>query len=54
MKVAFAIPGVSALSRRWYVVSDRRLQRTVFGLTFPNPIGMAAGFDKNAELVSEQ
>lgn len=53
MKVAFAIPGVSALSRRWFVVNDRRLERTVFGLTFPNPIGMAAGFDKNAELVSE-
>ena len=53
MKFAFAIPGVSALSRAWYVVNDRRLERTVFGLTFPNPIGMAAGFDKNAELVSE-
>lgn len=53
MKFAFAIPGVSALSRAWYGVNDRRLERTVFGLTFPNPIGMAAGFDKNAELVSE-
>lgn len=53
MKFAFAMPGVSALSRRWFVVQDRRLERTVFGLTFPNPIGMAAGFDKNAELVSE-
>jgi dihydroorotate dehydrogenase len=53
MKFVFAIPGVSALSRRWYVVNDRRLERHVFGLTFPNPIGMAAGFDKNAELVSE-
>ncbi|GAB3643973.1 quinone-dependent dihydroorotate dehydrogenase [Spirosoma arcticum] len=53
MKVAFAIPGVSSLSRSWYGVNDSRLERTVFGLTFPNPIGMAAGFDKNAELVSE-
>jgi dihydroorotate dehydrogenase len=53
LKFAFAIPGVSALSRRFYVVDDRRLERTVFGLTFPNPIGMAAGFDKNAELVRE-
>ena len=53
MKVAFAIPGVSALSRRWFAMDDRRLERTVFGLTFPNPVGMAAGFDKNAELVSE-
>lgn len=53
LKFVFAIPGLSALSRWWYVVDDQRLERDVFGLTFPNPIGMAAGFDKNAELVSE-
>ncbi|GAB3987294.1 quinone-dependent dihydroorotate dehydrogenase [Spirosoma daeguense] len=29
------------------------MERTVFGITFPNPVGMAAGFDKNAELISE-
>lgn len=28
--------------------TDRRLERTVFGVTFPNPVGLAAGFDKNA------
>lgn len=27
------------------------LKTTVFGLTFPNPIGLAAGFDKNAEVI---
>jgi len=27
------------------------LQQTVFGLTFINPLGLAAGFDKNAEAV---
>ena len=27
--------------------SDPRLERTVFGLRFPNPVGLAAGFDKN-------
>ena len=27
---------------------DPRLERTVFGLKFPNPVGLAAGFDKNA------
>ncbi len=53
MKLAFAIPGVSALSRHWFVVNDARLERHLFGLTFPNPVGMAAGFDKNAELVRE-
>jgi dihydroorotate dehydrogenase len=28
--------------------ADPRLERTVFGVTFPNPVGLAAGFDKNA------
>jgi dihydroorotate dehydrogenase len=30
------------------VVEDRRLRQTVFGIEFPNPVGLAAGFDKNA------
>ncbi len=53
LQLALSIPGVSAICRKLYVIEDSRLTRTVFGLTFPNPIGMAAGFDKNAELVSE-
>lgn len=32
-------------------VSDRRLRRQLFGLDFPNPIGMAAGFDKNGQAI---
>lgn len=32
------------------VRDDRRLATRVFGLQFPNPVGMAAGFDKNAEV----
>ncbi len=28
--------------------ADSRLERRVFGVTFPNPVGLAAGFDKNA------
>jgi dihydroorotate dehydrogenase len=31
---------------------DPRLAVRAFGLTFPNPVGLAAGFDKNAELLS--
>lgn len=53
LKFALSIPGASFLCRKFYVLEDKRLARTVFGLTFPNPVGMAAGFDKNAELVSE-
>jgi dihydroorotate dehydrogenase len=31
-------------------LQSESLKRTVFGLTFANPVGLAAGFDKNAEL----
>jgi dihydroorotate dehydrogenase len=31
-------------------VASPRLRQTLFGLGFPNPIGLAAGFDKNAEV----
>ncbi len=31
-------------------VSDPRLEKTVFGLKFPNPIGLAAGLDKKGQL----
>jgi dihydroorotate dehydrogenase len=34
-----------------YDVEDRRLERTLFGLTFKNPVGLAAGFDKDAKLI---
>ncbi len=32
---------------RFYSVEDRRLQVQIGSLTFPNPVGLAAGFDKN-------
>ena len=47
------IPGVSSLFRALYVVNDKRLEREVFGLKFINPIGLAAGFDKDATLYKE-
>ena len=42
-------PGVPALLRTSFQVNSPQLQREVFGLQFPNPLGLAAGFDKNAE-----
>jgi dihydroorotate dehydrogenase len=47
------IPGVSAWFRRLYLVDDKKLERHVFGLTFKNPVGLAAGFDKDAKLYNE-
>jgi len=42
-----------ALFKSLYEVSDPRLEREVFGLKFKNPIGLAAGFDKDATLYQE-
>ena len=53
IKLFSVIPGVSQLLRCIYVIEDKRLERSLFGLTFPNPVGLAAGFDKNAELFDE-
>lgn len=36
-----------------YEVNDKRLEREVFGLKFKNPVGLAAGFDKDAKLYKE-
>ena len=53
IKIANKIPGVSSLLRTAYVVKDKSLERKLFGLTFPNPVGLAAGFDKDAKLFQE-
>jgi dihydroorotate dehydrogenase len=34
-------------------VKDKRLEKTVFGITFPNPVGLGAGFDKDAKYIDE-
>lgn len=36
-----------------FQVNDNRLERELFGLKFPNPVGLAAGFDKDAKLYQE-
>ena len=46
-------PGGSALSRSLWQVEDSRLEKEVLGLKFKNPVGLAAGFDKNGEYISE-
>ncbi|MDR6194385.1 quinone-dependent dihydroorotate dehydrogenase [Siphonobacter sp. SORGH_AS_0500] len=53
LKFSAKIPFVSALTRQFFTIKDPRLEREVFGLRFPNPVGLAAGFDKNAELIDE-
>ncbi|MCW9036986.1 MULTISPECIES: quinone-dependent dihydroorotate dehydrogenase [Altibacter] len=45
--------GMGGLFRSIYNVKDPRLERELFGLSFPNPVGLAAGFDKDAKLYRE-
>lgn len=44
------IGALKALPQRNAPPPDPRLRVTAFGLSFPNPLGLAAGFDKNAEV----
>jgi dihydroorotate dehydrogenase len=47
------IPGKMWAWRLMFKVSNSRLEREVFGLKFENPVGLAAGFDKDAKLFDE-
>lgn len=53
LKLVNKIPGVSALIRANCQINDPRLEREVFGLKFKNPVGLAAGLDKDAKLYKE-
>lgn len=47
------IPGKLWICSQLFKVKDVRLEREVFGMRFENPIGLAAGFDKDAKLFDE-
>ncbi|WP_418603079.1 quinone-dependent dihydroorotate dehydrogenase [Hwangdonia sp.] len=53
IKFTSKIPGFTSIFKGLHIVNDKRLERKVFGLTFKNPVGLAAGFDKNAVLYNE-
>ncbi|MAD97374.1 MAG: dihydroorotate dehydrogenase (quinone) [Flavobacteriaceae bacterium] len=47
------IPLATNVIKGLFQVNDKRLERELFGLKFPNPVGLAAGFDKDAKLYQE-
>ncbi|MBZ9779034.1 quinone-dependent dihydroorotate dehydrogenase [Psychroflexus sp. CAK8W] len=53
IKLAHQLPGIPSVLKKMFSLEDKRLEREVFGLKFKNPVGLAAGFDKNAELYKE-
>lgn len=53
IKYLSLIPGISSLIRTLFLSNDSKLITNVFGLTFRNPVGLGAGFDKNAQIYNE-
>ena len=49
LAATLATPGVSQAFRARYRFTDPKLERRVFGLPFANPVGLAAGFDKDGK-----
>jgi dihydroorotate dehydrogenase len=48
LRLAGRVPGMAPWMARRRLVADPRLAQTLFGRVFPNPVGLAAGFDKDA------
>ena len=44
---------VRRIFKKRYILDDEKLSTSIFGLKFKNPVGVAAGFDKNARYINE-
>ncbi len=47
------IPGTKKIIHSIYQIEDKTLEKNLFGLKFKNPVGLAAGFDKNASFYND-
>ena len=52
LRLLFLIPGINKIFQALFSYRSPLLERQLFGINFPNPIGLAAGFDKDAKLIS--
>ncbi len=52
-KISFQFPFAKAIFKSIFYYENPKLERNLMGLKFKNPIGLAAGFDKNAEMIDE-
>jgi dihydroorotate dehydrogenase len=53
LRILFKIPGIHPLVKTIYQVKHGSLETEFLGLLFSNPVGLAAGFDKNASVYRE-
>lgn len=52
-RIVLSIPLLNLFYKRKKIHDHKSLQRKAFGITFPNPVGMAAGFDKDAKFMHQ-
>ena len=53
LKIFFSIPFAKKGISRYYQSNNKRLPKALMGIQFKNPVGLAAGFDKDAKLTGE-
>jgi len=53
LQAAYKNPVLRAMMRKLFTYRNPSLERTLWGITFPNPVGLAAGFDKDARWINE-
>jgi dihydroorotate dehydrogenase len=53
LQTVYKLPLAKTISNSMFQVQNPKLERELFGLKFPNPVGLAAGFDKDAKLIDE-
>lgn len=53
LQTAYSNPLLRKMLRSMFTYKKPSLERTIWGITFPNPVGLAAGFDKDARWINE-
>src|SRR6185436_6817433 len=53
VRIALALPGLKKLLAHRFTITSPKLEKQLLGLTFSNPVGLAAGFDKDARMIDE-
>lgn len=53
LKFTLKVPCFKFLTNNLFSCNDKSLQKEVFGIKFKNPVGLAAGFDKNASFYND-
>lgn len=53
LRISVMIPGMATLLEKCLSIKSKRISKTLWGIHFSNPVGLAAGLDKNAEVFPE-